>query len=258
VEDFIAAFERLDFRTEGMSNVFFRECFISGLKEEIRAHVLMAQPQSWVDGTKITKEAQHVVSSQNQKPFFIARTKLVTPTPPSTPLKIQKLTRAKIVERQIKGLCYNCDDKYFPGHKCKEQKLFMAISEDVLEEDVEALLFQMEKLVKHALLRMFQMEKLVKKGHSGIIAQLHAIQATETRSVPQGLQFILSKHQVVFSTPQGLPPSCGVHDHSIPLDLGILPPNICPYRHPFSQKNKIEKIVQELLNVGVIRPSTSP
>jgi hypothetical protein len=42
VEDFIAAFERLAFRTEGITYAFFRECFISGLKEEIRAHVLMA------------------------------------------------------------------------------------------------------------------------------------------------------------------------------------------------------------------------
>jgi hypothetical protein len=41
-------------------------------------------------------------------------------------------------ELQLKGLCYNCDEKYFPGHKCKEQNIFMAISEDVSEEDVEA------------------------------------------------------------------------------------------------------------------------
>jgi hypothetical protein len=38
-------------------------------------------------------------------------------------------------ECQLKGLCYNCDDKYFLGHKCKEQNIFMAISEDILEED---------------------------------------------------------------------------------------------------------------------------
>jgi hypothetical protein len=76
--------------------------------------------------------------------------------------------------------------------------------------------------------------------------------------VPEDLQAILSKHQVVFSTPQGLPPSRGVHDHSIPLVLGILPPNIRSYCHPFSQKNEIEKMVHELLNAGVIRPSTSP
>jgi hypothetical protein len=68
---------------------------------------------------------------------------------------------------------------------------------------------------------------------------------TETPSVPQDLQSILSKHQVVFSTPHGLPPSHGVHDHSIPLVPGSMHPNIRPYRHPFSQKNEIEKMVQE-------------
>jgi hypothetical protein len=102
------------------------------------------------------------------------------------------------------------------------------------------------------------MEKLLKKGHSGVIAQLHAIQTTETPPVPQDLQALLSKHKTVFSTPQGLPPSRSVHDHSIPLVPGILPPNIRPYRHPFAQKNEIEKMVQELLTVGVIHPSMSP
>jgi hypothetical protein len=102
------------------------------------------------------------------------------------------------------------------------------------------------------------MEKLLKKGHSSVISQLHAIQATRTLPVLHDLQALLSKHQMVFSTPQGIPPSCGVHDHSIPLVPRILPPNIRPYRHPFSQKNDIEKMVQELLNVGIICPSTSP
>jgi hypothetical protein len=66
---------------------------------------------------------------------FFPRPKPVNPTTPSAPLKIQKLTRAEMAERQLKGLCYNCDDKYFSDHKCKEQNLFMAISEDIQEED---------------------------------------------------------------------------------------------------------------------------
>jgi hypothetical protein len=90
-----------------------------------------------VEATKRAKEAQQIVSSQNQKPTFIPRTKPINPTTPSAPLKIQKLTRDEMVERQLKGLCYNCDDKYFPGHKCKEQNIFMAISEGISEEDVE-------------------------------------------------------------------------------------------------------------------------
>jgi hypothetical protein len=120
-----------------MSYAFFRECFISNLKDEIWAHVLMVRPESWVEATKRDKEAQQVVSSQNLKPSFIPRPKLVNPTTPSALLKIQKLTRAEMVERQLKGLCYNCDDKYFPGHKCKEQNIFMVISKKILEEDEE-------------------------------------------------------------------------------------------------------------------------
>jgi hypothetical protein len=90
-----------------------------------------------LEATKKYKEAQHIVSSQNPKPSFIPLPKPINPTTPSAPLKIQKLTRAEMDERQLKGLCYNCDDKYFPVHKGKEQNLFIAISEDILEEDVD-------------------------------------------------------------------------------------------------------------------------
>jgi hypothetical protein len=94
----------------------------------------MARPESWVEATKRAKEEKQVVSSQNHKPSFIPLPKLVNPIAPSAPLKIQKLTRAEMVECQLKGLCYNCDEKYFLGHKCKEQNIFRAISEDILEE----------------------------------------------------------------------------------------------------------------------------
>jgi hypothetical protein len=40
-------------------------------------------------------------------------------------------------EIQLKGLFYNCDENCFTGNKCKEQKLFMAISVDVPDEDVK-------------------------------------------------------------------------------------------------------------------------
>jgi hypothetical protein len=58
MEDFIDAFELLALRIEGMSDAFFRECFINSLKDEIRAHVLMARPRIWVEATKRDKEAQ--------------------------------------------------------------------------------------------------------------------------------------------------------------------------------------------------------
>jgi len=41
-------------------------------------------------------------------------------------------------ERQLKGLRYNYDDKKNSRHKCKKHNIFMVISEDVSDEEVEA------------------------------------------------------------------------------------------------------------------------
>ena len=49
-----------------------------------------------------------------------------------------------------------------------------------------------------------------------------------------------------------------LHDHQIPLKSGDEPFSIRPYRYPHVQKNKIEKLVKEMLESGIIRLSTSP
>jgi hypothetical protein len=86
------------------------------------------------------------------------------------------------------------------------------------------------------------MEKLLKKGHSGIIAQLHSIHVVETPSVHPDLQSILSHHQVVFTTPKELPPSLGVHDHSIPLILAVFLPMFGLIVIPFPRRMKLRKL----------------
>ena len=69
---------------------------------------------------------------------------------------------------------------------------------------------------------------------------------------------VLDTYSLMFDLPIGLPPSHGEHDHNIPLIPGSQLPNVCPYHYPLAQKNEIEKIIQELLAVRVIHPSTSP
>ena len=58
-------------------------------------------------------------------------------------------------------------------------------------------------------------------------------------------------------TPIGLPPSKG-HEHQILLKEGIALNYQRSYRYPHFQKSEIEKTVNELLEVGYIRPSQSP
>ena len=78
-----------------------------------------------------------------------------------------------------------------------------------------------------------RMEKLVKKGHAGIISQLHSIQAVETPPVHPKLQSIISHHHTIFQNPLGLPASHSGHENSIPLMLVIIHLNVFPYHHPF-------------------------
>ena len=40
-------------------------------------------------------------------------------------LPLQKLTSSQMEERRKLGLCYNCDEKWQSGHRCKEAKLFL-------------------------------------------------------------------------------------------------------------------------------------
>jgi hypothetical protein len=102
------------------------------------------------------------------------------------------------------------------------------------------------------------MTKLLKKGHQGIISQLCSLDVqTSKPSIPQDLQRIIDKHSKVFEDiPKALPPTQN-HDHEIHLIPGSVPPNIRPYRYPYAQKSEIERMVEEMLEVGIIRPSQS-
>ncbi|GKE20821.1 hypothetical protein Tco_1432333, partial [Tanacetum coccineum] len=67
------------------------------------------------------------------------------------------------------------------------------------------------------------------------------------------LQAVVEEFIDVFGVLKELPPSRPC-DHRIPLLEGTKTMNVRPYRHPLTQKDAIESMVQELLDTGVIRP----
>jgi hypothetical protein len=71
------------------------------------------------------------------------------------------------------------------------------------------------------------------------------------------VQELLGKYTVLFKDPEGLPPIRS-YDHKISLQEGAKPTCVRPYRYPYHQKEKIEKLVREMLSSVVIRPSQSP
>jgi hypothetical protein len=72
------------------------------------------------------------------------------------------------------------------------------------------------------------------------------------------IQRIIEKHSKVFGPiPRGVPPDRGF-ELIIELEEGAKPVITTPYRHPNKYKDEIEKAIKELLDMGHIRPSSSP
>lgn len=83
------------------------------------------------------------------------------------------------------------------------------------------------------------------------------IQATEELEYPQPISQLLTKYEHLFATPTSLPPHRNA-DHSIPLIPGAQPVKVRPYKYNPLQKDEIDKQLKEMLQNGVIRPSSSP
>lgn len=71
------------------------------------------------------------------------------------------------------------------------------------------------------------------------------------------IQQVLADYEGAFTEPKGLPHHRR-HDHCILLHEETNSINVRPYRYPYFQKTEIEKIVRDLLTLGMIRPSVSP
>ena len=63
VDEYITAFEALAFRTGGLQDEFYTECFVSGLKEAIQAHVRLHHPSSWLHACRIAREVERALAA---------------------------------------------------------------------------------------------------------------------------------------------------------------------------------------------------
>ena len=75
--------------------------------------------------------------------------------------------------------------------------------------------------------------------------------------VEPAIQAVLNEFKVVFAEPKGLPPPRS-HDHQIHLQEAAKLTCVRPYRYPYYHKEEIERLVNEMLKVGIIQPSQGP
>ncbi|RVW64852.1 Transposon Ty3-I Gag-Pol polyprotein [Vitis vinifera] len=99
------------------------------------------------------------------------------------------------------------------------------------------------------------LSKEARQGHA-----LFAIYATEegnSTPVQQELKELIEAFDDIFQAPSQLPPQRDI-EHQITLKEGTDPINVRPYRYAYFQKDEIERQVSDMLNSGLIRPSSSP
>lgn len=82
-------------------------------------------------------------------------------------------------------------------------------------------------------------------------ASLQSALLMRATSTSDELQLLL-EYGDIFQEPTGLP-SSHLQDHKIPLKDETSVVNIRPYRYPTVHKNEMRKLIQEMLQVGIIR-----
>ena len=100
-----------------------------------------------------------------------------------------------------------------------------------------------------------QMENVLHKACSGFLVQLEQQTKGElTEFEDPNLLPLLAEFSNIFDEPRNLPLTCR-HAHCIMILPGKSSANAQPYQYPHLQKDEIERIIKEMLETGVIRPS---
>ena len=112
--------------------------------------------------------------------------------------------------------------------------------------------------LKRSKISLKAMLKVLRRGGGGILVEFNGIEnCIQEAKVPAVLKDLFTSYADIFQSQLQLPPH-RVQDHAITLKEGTNPINVRSYRYPHSQKNEIERLVQDMLKAGIIQPSVSP
>ena len=158
-------FEHLSNKVDGLLEKFLLSYFISGLKPHIQHEVASFQPTTLTKAMALAKIQEQKVLLKSNPPKLFSPQPPLLPTPNTYPTKpahtptttmpfstkfstnnpnahpkttVQKLSHSQIQTKRDKGLCFYCDDKYVPGHKCRASAHILIIpdSDEIMEDEM--------------------------------------------------------------------------------------------------------------------------
>lgn len=140
-------FEVISNQLKGLFENYKLSMFLSGLKDEIRLPVRTLHPQNLNSAFGLAMIQEYICSARGGSkggsyqasyvPFPVGgngfdsnvgrkeSSVLGRNNNFKASLPVQKVSPAEMKERRKKGLCYFCDEKWNPSHKCKKAKIFV-------------------------------------------------------------------------------------------------------------------------------------
>ncbi|WVY92276.1 hypothetical protein V8G54_037790 [Vigna mungo] len=148
VQNYYVKFTTLANRVQGVTTEALLDCFVGGLKPDIRRDVLAQNPTTLLRCVSLAKlyEEKYISKPKPYHNTFSRNTPATNPNlsqslkttslPPLLPsptniTPIKKMTSAEMQLRREKGLCFTCDDKFTPSHRCpNRQYLLLQLDEE--------------------------------------------------------------------------------------------------------------------------------
>ncbi|CAM8996543.1 unnamed protein product [Rhodiola kirilowii] len=152
VAAYIKEFEELSSRAPGLNTDNLLHRFLAGLKVEIHTELVLLSPANLRLAMGMARVAEKKVNITKSWCNRVSQTRYSPPltyvdkqrpqphtTTGRTGLPIKRLIPTEMAVRREKGLCFNCDEQFRPGHKCKPKFLCMLMEEDddPLEDELE-------------------------------------------------------------------------------------------------------------------------
>ena len=152
-------FEMLSSRLRGISEDALKSNFMKGLKPEIRATVRTHGPRGIMDTMKLAQmveDQKRIEQSGNRGSTPVYGTdpyrgnSMFPPTEEPTEAskepsngarsgtQFKRLTESEIQNKKARGLCFRCNEKFSPGHRCKDRSLQVLTVGD--EKDVQGVI----------------------------------------------------------------------------------------------------------------------
>lgn len=129
-------FEKLANRVSGWPQKALIGTFLGGLKADISSDVRKFKPRTLRETIEFARMRKDELTYSQRSPSWESNnTTTISSKAPGSQTSVKKLSWEEMQKRRVQGLCFNCNERFTPGHRCAVPHVF--IIEADLDDELE-------------------------------------------------------------------------------------------------------------------------